>query len=265
MDFSYEYGNIDRLWIQSLSDSMQRHLRNRELVRRPVYGPIYKKIISWIAYDDNKPKTDYLFEPDIHDRFRAANDLDCVLRNGNLHADTIFSLWLPLRFALVKMNGYRRIKKITKIKFDYNSDFLERLLVDRNLEKLLPLENETTHLLSELFVLGQQRENTMLLPERWMQKRGNDPYWDYVPYFLYACFEGGEFYKVFGSNEKLINWIKEEKLEGFFDGEISRNNIRDLAGTGDVKKGVPTNVADLNEMLRRYISILQNRKIDQKI
>lgn len=227
---------------------------------RPVYGPIYKKIISWIEYDENRPKTDYNYEPDKHDKFRAENDLDCVLRGGNLLADTIFSLWLPLRFALVKLNGYSELEETLGIKKVSNDkDYLERLLVDRNLEKLLPFDNETTRLLSEFYVYGQQYENTMLLPQRWMQKRGNKPYWDYMPYFLYACFDGGEFYKAFGSKEKLTKWIKENKLEVFFDVEISRDNIRDLAGTGSVKKGIPVDVSALNEMLRKYIYILQNR------
>ena len=260
-DFDYENGDIDKLWVQSLSESMKRHLRNRELVRRPVYGPIYKKIISWIQYEENKPKTEYRFELEKHDKFRAENDLDCVLNEGNLSADTIFSLWLPLRFALVKTNGYRKMKKITKVKFDYNNDFLERLLVDRNLEKLLPLENETTRLISELFVLGQQKENTMILPnqQRWMQKRGEDPYWDYMPHFLYECFCGGEFSNAFSNDNDLIRWIKESKLEGFFDGNICRDNIIDLAGSGDVKNNLPKDVDALNGMLRKYITILQNR------
>lgn len=159
------------------------------LLRRPVYGPIYKKIISWIAYEENAPITDYKYEPEIHDKFRSENDLDCILRDGNLHADTFFSLWTPLRFAIVRLNDrdYDKIESITKVKLDKNKAFLEQLLTDRNLEKLLPLENETTRLISELFLYGQQVENTMLLPEgyRWLNSaRNKAPYYDYMPRFL---------------------------------------------------------------------------------
>ena len=59
---------------------------------------------SWIEYEENKPKTKYDEDSENHDKFRSEHDLDCVLRNGNLHADTIFSLWLPLRFALVRLH-----------------------------------------------------------------------------------------------------------------------------------------------------------------
>ena len=78
-----------------------------------------------------------------------------------------------------------------------------------------------------------------------------------MPYFLYECFKGGNFHKAFGSDEKVCKWIREEKLECFFDGTVCKENIIDLAGTGNVKKGIPD---DLNYMLRSYISILQKRE-----
>ena len=259
LDFDYDNGEFDKQWMQSISDSVSRHFRNRELIKSPVYGPIYKKIISWIAYEENAPITEYNYEKEKHDKYRSENDLDCILRNSNLNADSIFSLWLPLRFVLVTINGYRRLKRITRVKLNKSNEFLERLLVDRNLEKLLPLENETTHLLSELFVYGQQVENRMLFPEgcRLLQKRGKKPYYDYMPRFLYECFIGGDFCSAFKNDEELIDWIKKEDLISFFDGKISKDNIIDLAGTGNVKKVIPE---DLNGMLKKYISILQKRE-----
>lgn len=258
-DFDYENGELDKSWVKLISGVAGRQFRNRTLIRRPVYGPIYKKIISWIAYEENKPITEYNYEKEKHDKYRAENDLDCVLQKGNLNADTIFSLWLPLRFALVRINNYRGLKKVTGVKLDKTKEFLERLLVDRNLEKLLPLENRTTRLLSELFVYGQQIENTMLFPDgcRWMQKRGKKPYYDYMPYFLYECFEGGDFSSAFMDDEDLRTWIEREDLGCFFEGEPCKENIIDLAGTGDITNGIP---GDLNEMLEQYITILQKRK-----
>ena len=49
------------------------------------------------------------------DEYRRAHDLDCILTDGNLNADTLISLWLPLRYVLnycdtERWKRYRRIK-----------------------------------------------------------------------------------------------------------------------------------------------------------
>lgn len=221
-----------------------------------VYRPIIEKIASWIKYEENKPKTDYKADAESHDKYRASHDLDCILRDGNLHADTIFSLWIPLRYALVRVSGYDKIKEVTGLDLSQSVPFWKALIQNGNLQRLLPIKNETTRLISELFYLGQQVENTMILPERWLQSRGGKPYYDYMPYFLYECFSGGNFHKAFGSDDRVCEWAEHEKLECFFDGIICKDNIIDLAGTGDIKNGVPD---DLNYMLRSYISVLQKR------
>ena len=246
----------EREWIASLADSISKHYENTVMKNGPVYRPIIQKISSWIEYEENKPKTKYDEDAENHDKFRSEHDLDCVLRNGNLHADTIFSLWLPLRFALVRLSGYDKIKEVTGLDLEQSVPFWKALIRNGNLKTLLPIKNETTRLLYELFYYGQKIENTMLLPERWLQSRGGKPYYDYMPYFLYECFKGGNFHKAFGSDEEVCKWIREENLECFFDGTVCKENIIDLACTGDVKKGIPD---DLNYMLRSYISILQKR------
>ena len=244
-----------------------RHMWSPETVRQilhnytyyeniVVYRPIIKKIAYWIKYEENKPKTDYETDAENHDKYRAAHDLDCVLRDGDLRADTIFSLWLPLRLALVRVSGYDKIKEVTGLDLNQSIPFLKTLIQNENLQKLLPIKNETTWLLSELFYWGQQVENTMILPERGLQSRGCKPYYDYMPYFLRDCFENGKFHKAFGSDEKVCEWVKRENLECFFSGTICKENIVDLAGNGDVKNGVPD---DLNYMLKSYILILQKR------
>ncbi|MGL5254222.1 MAG: hypothetical protein ACRC9L_04360, partial [Brevinema sp.] len=193
-----------------------------------LYKSIIEKIDAWIKYEENMPKTKYQEDKERHDDYRAANDLDCILRNGDLRADTIFSLWRPLRFALVRISGYEKIKEVTGMGLEKSSSFMKALICDDNLKTLLPIKNETTRLLSFLFYYGQKIENTMLLPKRWMQSRCDSPYHDYMPYFLFECFEGGHFHKVFGADIKVCEWIKEEKLDCFFDGEVCRENIIDL-------------------------------------
>ncbi|HFI0231818.1 TPA: hypothetical protein ACGOXG_001719 [Streptococcus suis] len=221
-----------------------------------LYLPIYKKIQSWIDYEENRPKSDYYSNKKIHDEFRAKNDLDCVLRNGNLNADTIFSLWAPLRLSLIKVSDKNEILKVTGTDISKSIDFLKSLISNNNLEKLLPPNSQTTVLLSRLFSLGQQVENTMILPERWLQKRGTRPYYDYMPYFLYECFEGGIFHKAFGSDKNFVSWIIKEDLGCFFDGNIAKETIVDLAETGSIQNGIPK---DINILLNNYIGILEKR------
>lgn len=115
--------------------------------------------------------------------------------------------------------------------------------------------------LIELFKLGQELCNVMILPDRSINsERGKKPYYDYMPYFLLECFDGGNFSKYFSNdNEKLKKWIVEQKLEMFFDeGEISKNKIKDLAGNGDIKNNGGTEY--IKTVLKNYITILKCRK-----
>ena len=38
------------------------------------------------------------------DNYRKKNDRDCILTQGNLYADTLISLWLPLRYVIFECN-----------------------------------------------------------------------------------------------------------------------------------------------------------------
>lgn len=219
------------------------------------YEPIINKIRAWINYDKNRPKSDYVTNRKEHDEFRRKNDLDCVLTNGNLNADTILSLWLPLRLSLVRINGYDKLNKYGDI--NNKISFLKKILSEEVLEQVLPQNNETVKKLLELFELGQKRCNVMILKERSMQSRGLKPYYDYMPYFLYECFDNGNFSQYFHGNKELLEWISDEKLNVFFVGNITKENIRDLSESGNVKNGLPK---DINNLLDNYITILKTRE-----
>lgn len=78
------------------------------------------------------------------------------------------------------------------------------------------------------------------IKDRSMQRRGDKPYYDYMPYFLSECFENGDFSFYFtGGDEELKEWIREENLEMFFKDRIEKEAIKDLAGTGNIKKEYP--------------------------
>lgn len=222
------------------------------------YEPIYNKIQAWINYDIKRPQSNYNDNRKEHDEFRKKNDLDCILTNGNLLADTIFSLWIPLRFVLVRINGYDALKKYGDI--NNKIIFWKSILEKEALNKVLPKENETVHKLVELYKIGQERCNVMILKERWMQSRGKSPYYDYMPYFLYECFDKGKFSVCFKEgNAELKEWINCQNLNMFFDGDITKENIIDLSGSGNIKIGIPK---DINYLLDNYINILEKRRIN---
>lgn len=45
----------------------------------------------------------------------------------------------------------------------------------------------------------------------------------------------------------------------FEDEQIAKNKVKDLADTGNVKKGVPLDLEKLGKMFDRYIAILEVR------
>ncbi len=226
-----------------------------------IYEPIKRMIDAWIWYSENVPKSNYDDAPEDHDNFRKEHDLDCILTGGNLFADTIFSLWLPLRFTIVNINSYQKIERICGCKVDKNVPFLSA--VADNIDELLPKDNELVINLSKLFDLGQTRANVMILPDRRLNKSRWEKTFDYMPNFLYKCFKGkeGEFSSFFHNDDtKLINWIEREHLTFFFENEeIKKDNLLDLAGTNDKTNNVPPNINALNEMLISYIQILEKR------
>ncbi|WP_280771844.1 hypothetical protein [Salipaludibacillus daqingensis] len=228
-----------------------------------ILKPIEKKIQQWIYYDKNEPKVvPYRGNEKLHDSYRRENDLDCQLTDGKLEADTIISLWLPLRLSLVRINGYAPLNKIGLRNKKNKIPFLKEL-IKHDLEKFLPVNNPIVVKLSELFVRGMKRENVMILPYRAINReRSSAPYYDYVPHFLHECFQGGKFAEYFSNDNGLEKWIKDEDLEMFFENEkISKFTIKDLSGSGSAKVNVPGN---LETMLDNYICILKARERSRK-
>ena len=224
--------------------------------------PIKMKIDSWVSYEENKPRTPYAKDWETHNKYRSENDLDCVLLGGDLRADNIFSLWLPLRYSLVEINGYSRLNKIGNINQPIE---FRKVLKGSNLDDLLPPENPLVKSLIELFELGQTKANMMLMPKVGINgKRSDKPYYDYTPYFLFECFEGGDFSEHFKGDDDLKQWIIRESLQPLFEkakGEyvIDKHHLIDLSGTGDIKDGVPAKGKKII-LIKNYISVLRERQ-----
>lgn len=60
-------------------------------------------------YDENNYIKNFLLYWMKPSRPRAKNDLDCLYLNGNLYADTIFSVWTPLKMVLEVLNPNRKM------------------------------------------------------------------------------------------------------------------------------------------------------------
>lgn len=225
-----------------------------------IYEPIRKKVEEWIWYDDNQPKGNYFANKKEHDEFRSLHDRDCVLTGGELKADTLFSLWTPLRNTIVRINEMEKIQAVGNINSKYK--FLRELIKEDNIEKLLPEKEDIVKKLSILFDLGLGRENVFLLPDRQLNcARARKPYCDYVPVFLLESFQGGVFAHYWNTPEDYLQWIQKEHLEMFFDGEVSSETIKDLSGAGDVHiPFAPEGVQAMERMLDNYISVLKERK-----
>lgn len=212
------------------------------------YEPITKKIEYWVNYTGTG------------DEYRKTHDLDCILSGGNLYADNIISLWLPLRYSLnffdyTDWKNWKCFEKRTGVRLKHCQVFLQDL--ERNIAKYLPSCHNITKKLMELFEIGQTKANIMILPDReWNKMRGCRPYFDYLPHFLYSLLDT--------TDEELISnvkkWVTKEKLSPFFEDEIiDLDHIKDLAGTGAVYKHRPENL-NLSLLLSNYVSILKKRE-----
>lgn len=235
-----------------VTDKHTAKTHNKSAVKeKDMYVPILQKIRYWRDYTGTG------------DLYRREHDLDCILTGGNLFADTLFSLWLPLRYTLnyygcESWNNWKDVEadklKPKKLGLKDCPDFLNDLM--ENIENFLP-PTELTALLSKLFELGQERCNVIILPYRaWNTRRGCQPYYDFFPHFVFDIMNTDS--QIF--LKAVSMWLKEEHLEMFFDGTLDKSNLKDLAGTGAVWKHRPNEI-DLKNLLCNYISILGERKL----
>jgi hypothetical protein len=192
-----------------------------------------------------------------YDEWRKKNDLDVVWLGGDLHADTIFSVWMPLKMCLQSLAGNtfsRKGSRGTPVKNqeDYD-DIIENII------PYLPRKDELVEELYQFAELASTKANVMRLPIRQMQIRGKY-YYDQMPKTLYECFEGGAFSKYFKSDDAVKEWVKTEKLEMFFNGDITRDNITPLISRMESSEFEWLAKSDeILEMLKQYNEILRER------
>lgn len=215
---------------------------------RDILEPIQRKIDAWIYYEDNRPKTEYWTHREAHDKYRSENELDCILADGNLHADTIISLKFYLRQVIYKIWDGKKIwnnsEYIPSEKKNPKKFWAFMKELQKNLGDYLPEDSPLVQKLCILFRYGQTRANVMILPDRQMQRKGKKPYYDYMPHFLYECFQDGYFCGYFAGDNDLKEWIRREHLEMFFKdrANLSPDSIIDLNANGNIKSNLTTHI-----------------------
>ena len=96
----------------------------------------------------------------------------------------------------------------------------------------------------------------LLLDRRWNSIRGGQPYFDYLPHYLYDLLDTEDLLY----RNRIISCIEREHLEMFFEkGIIDKEHIIDLAGTGCVYSHSPRKMV-LSVLLHNYISVLEERE-----
>lgn len=189
---------------------------------------------------------------DKSEEFRMTHDLDCILMYGDLHADTVFSFWMPFKMYLQAAFPQRFRSGFRGTPAKKTAD-LDELI------KILPqlLDNELGLKMYKFASLSQTRGNVMLIPDRKMQSRGS--YWyDQMPIMLHECFIGS--FKHYFSNISLSQWIKDECLEVFFNGNVSEHTIKSLGPITPDKHYWCETAEEVDAMLDAYIDILTLRR-----
>lgn len=147
------------------------------------------------------------------DTWRRRTDLDCLYFDGNLQADTLFSAWMPMKWALESMHKGK--------KFHKDRDMLKILLKER--EKYFS-ESPLTEHLNKALAYVERRENYILLPDRRMNcdrfscvvNGKEECYYDEVPVMLTKIFDSDSLGKYFADVSEVRRWITDQCLRCFF-------------------------------------------------
>lgn len=198
-----------------------------------------------------------------YEEWRKKYDLDVIWLDGDLNADTIFSVWIPLKMCLQTSTTYPYSTHGIKEKPYKSNPYLPNII--KNIDAYLPYDEW-----EELYIfasLAMTKANVMRLPlkGRGMQK-GRTDFFDQMPKTLYECFEEGSLHKYFVDTQ-VDKWIRDENLVMFFENEniskqfinplISRMNAYEFEWLEDKNEIV--------EMLSNYNRILKKRMCSEFI
>lgn len=184
-----------------------------------------------------------------------------------IYADTIFSVWTPLKRCIEIITGNIYNKKLENLEYIKK----EKDIIFKNHQELYKAVNKFAE-------SACKKGNVIEYPaypkdngarSGLFQTRGNPKlYNDIFLISLYNCFPEGYFFKLFNekSNYKNINdWIKKQKLEIFFKDKknFNKNNIIEIASqTSKNNNWNNVNEEQMIKILNEYSRIIEERTIE---
>lgn len=235
---------------------MEKNMMQNIIGSNYTENPVLNYLNYWIQGDETYPN--FIDK----DEWRKKYEVDVNWLDGDLHADTLLSFGGPLMMAVNVLKDNKKYPSnfYKNNKYGNPSKFIQ--IISNDINNILPRGNKLVEEIYKFSEVACNRENVIRLPNRCMQKRGQEPYFDQMPKFLYECFSGGAFSSNFKDDENFKKWINEESLECFFvDGIISKNTIKPL-----LSKLKPSDSAwlieedDLLELFQNYNELLLLRK-----
>lgn len=169
--------------------------------------------------------------------WRRANDLDCIAKDGDLRADTLISMWSPMKMVLQYLHPGMVIYKTAN---GSDPNYYLSMLRD-NFDKYFKFEDKKRQglvtMLDSLCAFAEKESNFILLPgvsrdkgtqmnpDRYGLKIHGKYVWlyDQVPCTLYHVFEKDTLGKYFNDEKEVIDWIKREHLEVGFNTFVGNN------------------------------------------
>ena len=204
------------------------------------------------------------------DEWRKENDLDCMYYKGDLRADTLISVWTPMRMVLDYFNKDKGMvfRKRATGEGDINK-YLKMIVSDTT--RYLPANHILTSLLNELLMWAEKPCNYILLPyeemncNRYSINNNGETLWlyDFVPCTMYHIFDHETLGRYFDGECAAKEWILREKLQcAFYNNEISIDKIIPMTkGMNISRPRLLATEKEIKEMLCYMIDLLKRRNL----
>ena len=145
-----------------------------------------------------------------------------------------------------------------------SSSFYDAILQDDIYDRCFPKDNEIVKRLNILAELASTNYNVMAIPKGRFNSRRYSCSNDQIILTLHHCFKGS-LNKYFKNDDEIVKWVKSQRLQICFDGEIKYENI---VGLDKYKENdfnpIWPKITDDEEvyikMLDEYIKFLSDRK-----
>lgn len=220
----------------------------------------------WIIFEGkDNVELDKLWKLDEQNNFDGNKDnyekINKLCKNKDIHIDTMFSLWMPLKMMLqclcedIYHNKGIRYAPSKKSITDYE-------IIIKN--ELYKKDDELYQIMKKVFSLSSEKCNVFNYPYvegkiNFNSSRGQR-YYDQIPITLKQCLCDDGIYRDLFVDYSFEQWIKYENLSMLFDGDIKLDCIKNIGPLSKEKCKWLTTKRDLLELFKDYQDILTKRK-----